>query len=76
MCRPKGRMVYSQGADTPMDSVVTTATAVGQWSKPLKRVWSMVKARSEIRSTQVTVRNIWTRMQEQHFAACRSSAFR
>ena len=41
-----------------MDSVVTTVTAaIGQWPtvKSLKRVWSTVKARSEIRSTLTTV---------------------
>ena len=39
---------------THIGSVITTATAVGQWSTvkaAQKGVWSTVKARSEIRST-------------------------
>lgn len=41
----------TQGVVTPIDSVVTSPTDVVQWSKPLKRLWSAVKACSEMRST-------------------------
>ena len=36
-----------QGGVTPIDSIVTTATTVGQWSKPSKRMQSTIKACSE-----------------------------
>ena len=58
----QGSMTYARGGVTFIDPVVTTATAVSQWStvkgqqsKLLQRVLSMVKACLEIQSTMITV---------------------